>query len=121
MTASVDSNAKSRKATKGARRRVAAGKAATFDRSKYATLLSRALPMVITTKAEYDQKITEKTSMDEAFSCLSTRHSSLGEGRLPVGTARPPQTEIQAPRENQKQYGRSSQPKRGRVSRPVEK
>jgi hypothetical protein len=51
MTASVKSNAKSRKATKGARRRMAAGKATTFDRSKYATLLSRALPMVITTEA----------------------------------------------------------------------
>jgi HTH-type transcriptional regulator / antitoxin HigA len=59
MTASVKSNAKSRKSTKGARRRTSAGKAAPFNRRKYATLLSRALPVVIATKTEYAQTITE--------------------------------------------------------------
>jgi HTH-type transcriptional regulator/antitoxin HigA len=59
MTATVKSSAKSRKATNGARRRTSAGKAAPFDRRKYATLLSRALPVVIATEAEYDQTIAE--------------------------------------------------------------
>ena len=59
MTVSVKSNTKSRKADKGARRRTTASKAAIFDRRKYATLLSRALPVVITTETEYDQTMTE--------------------------------------------------------------
>jgi HTH-type transcriptional regulator/antitoxin HigA len=59
MTASVKSNAKSRKAAKNSRRPVKSGKAATFDRGKYGSLLSRALPVVITTEAEYDQTLTE--------------------------------------------------------------
>jgi hypothetical protein len=59
MTATVKSSAKSRKTAGGARRRTSAGKAAPFDRRKYATLLSRALPVVITTEAEYDQTIAE--------------------------------------------------------------
>ena len=59
MTASVKSSAKSRKAATGARRSTGAGKAAPFNRRKYATLLSRALPVVIATEAEYDQTIAE--------------------------------------------------------------
>jgi hypothetical protein len=59
MTATVKSSAKSRKTTNGARRRTSASKAAPFDRRKYATLLSRALPVVIATEAEYDQTIAE--------------------------------------------------------------
>jgi antitoxin component HigA of HigAB toxin-antitoxin module len=55
----VKSSAKSRKAANGARRRTNAGKAAPFDRRKYATLLSRALPVVIATEVEYDQTIAE--------------------------------------------------------------
>jgi HTH-type transcriptional regulator/antitoxin HigA len=59
MTATVKSSAKSRKTAGGSRRRTSAGKAAPFDRRKYATLLSRALPVVITTETEYDQTISE--------------------------------------------------------------
>jgi HTH-type transcriptional regulator/antitoxin HigA len=59
MTASVKSNTKSRKSANGARRRTSAGKAAPFNRRKYATLLSRALPVVIATETEYAQTITE--------------------------------------------------------------
>ena len=59
MTATVKSSAKSRKAANGARRRTSAGKATPFDRRKYANLLSRALPVVIATEAEYDQTIAE--------------------------------------------------------------
>ena len=63
MTASVKSNAKAKNGAKGTPRRVAVKKAkkkaALFDRRKYAALLSRALPMVITTEAEYDQTISE--------------------------------------------------------------
>jgi HTH-type transcriptional regulator/antitoxin HigA len=59
MTATVKSSAKSRKAANGARRRTSAGKMTPFDRRKYAALLSRALPVVIATEAEYDQTIAE--------------------------------------------------------------
>lgn len=59
MTASVKSSAKSRKIANGARRRRSADKATPFDRRKYATLLSRALPVVIATEAEYDQTTAE--------------------------------------------------------------
>jgi hypothetical protein len=115
MTASIKSNAKSRKATKGARRRVAAGKATTFDRSKYATLLSRALPMVITTKAEYDQTITEKPSKDEAFFWAEQLDIHLlakvgYQWMLQGAPDRNPGPE----RESEAVYGRSSQPTRGR-------
>jgi pimeloyl-ACP methyl ester carboxylesterase len=51
MTASVKSNAKSRKSANGARRRTSGGKAAPFNRRKYATLLSRAFPVIIATEA----------------------------------------------------------------------
>jgi hypothetical protein len=48
---------------KGSPRRAAMtkarGKAALFNRRKYAALLSHALPMVITIEAEYDQTISE--------------------------------------------------------------
>jgi len=59
MTASGKSSAKSEKTGAGARRYTGAEKAAPFDRRKYATPLSRALPVVIATEAEYDQAIAE--------------------------------------------------------------
>jgi len=59
MTASVKSSAKSKKTGAGARRHTTAENAAPFDRRKYAALLSRALPVVIATEAEYDQTISE--------------------------------------------------------------
>lgn len=55
MTALVKSKAKA----KSTPRRRTSGKAAIFDRRKYAALLSRSLPMVITSEAEYDQTLTE--------------------------------------------------------------
>ena len=59
MTVSVKSKAKEKPRAKGSPRRARPGRAASFDRRKYAALLSRALPMVITTEAEYDQTISE--------------------------------------------------------------
>jgi len=59
MTASVKSNAKTKTGAKGAQRRTSKGKAAIFDRRKYAVLLSRAVPVIIASEAEYDQTITE--------------------------------------------------------------
>jgi HTH-type transcriptional regulator/antitoxin HigA len=63
MTASPKPHAKSKASAKGSRRRAskrtAAGNGARFDRVKYAALLADALPLVITTEAEYDQTISE--------------------------------------------------------------
>ena len=59
MTVSVKSKAKATSGAKGTPRRATPGKAALFNRRKYAALLSRALPVVITTEAEYDQTLAE--------------------------------------------------------------
>lgn len=63
MTASPKPHAKSKASAKGSRRRsskrTAAGNGARFDRVKYAALLADALPLVISTEAEYDQTISE--------------------------------------------------------------
>lgn len=55
MTALIKSKAKPKKTVS----RKTSGKAAIFDQRKYAALLSRSLPMVITTEAEYDQTLAE--------------------------------------------------------------
>lgn len=57
MTVLVKSKAK----TKNTPRRTTSGKAKAllFDRRKYAALLSRSLPVVITSETEYDQTLTE--------------------------------------------------------------
>lgn len=59
MTALVKSKAKAKDGAKGSPRRKTNGKAAVFNRRKYAALLSRAVPVVITTEAEYDQTLSE--------------------------------------------------------------
>jgi HTH-type transcriptional regulator / antitoxin HigA len=59
MTASVKANTKARKTANGARRRTSVVKTAPFSRRRYATLLSRALPIVITTEAEYNRTMSE--------------------------------------------------------------
>ena len=59
MTVAVKSNGKAKTGAKGPTRRAATGKAASFSRRKYAALLSRALPVVIASEAEYEQTLTE--------------------------------------------------------------
>lgn len=59
MTVPVKSKAKETSKANGSPRRARLGRATSFDRRKYAALLSRALPMVITTEAEYDQTLSE--------------------------------------------------------------
>jgi HTH-type transcriptional regulator / antitoxin HigA len=59
MTALVKAKAKTKNGAKSSPHRASSGKTALFNRRKYATLLSRALPMVITTEAEYDQTLAE--------------------------------------------------------------
>src|SRR6266446_20676 len=63
MTASPKQHAKSKPRLKGSpsreSKRKTRGKATVFDRGKYAALLVAALPMVITTEAEYDETIAE--------------------------------------------------------------
>lgn len=62
MTASPKSHAKSKPRSKGSPSRASKRKtrrtSAVFDRVKYAELLARALPMVITTETEYDQTMS---------------------------------------------------------------
>lgn len=55
MTALVKSKTKA----KSTPRRATSSQSAIFDRRKYAALLSRSVPMVITTEAEYDQTMAE--------------------------------------------------------------
>src|SRR6185437_15795390 len=63
MTASPKPHAKSRRRSKDSpgreSRKKNRARVAAFDRLKYAALLSAALPMVITSEAEYDQTISE--------------------------------------------------------------
>ncbi len=59
MTAIVKSNAKAKAGSKRPARRASNDKTVLFNRRKYASLLSRALPVVITTETEYDQTISE--------------------------------------------------------------
>jgi HTH-type transcriptional regulator/antitoxin HigA len=99
MTASVKSKAKSRKTANGARRRTSASKAAPFNRRKYATLLSRALPVVIATETEYDQTIAEINLLlrkgeanlspeeDRLLDLLSTLAENWEEAHYPIPVA----------------------------------
>ncbi|MGH9840575.1 MAG: hypothetical protein ACREEM_17495 [Blastocatellia bacterium] len=63
MTAVIKAKAKSKNGAKGSPIRPSVKSsekiAALFNRRKYAALLSRALPVVITTEAEYTQTISE--------------------------------------------------------------
>lgn len=59
MTVTVKSTSKAKTHTPNTTRRAANGKAASFNRRKYAALLSRALPLVIASEAEYDQTLAE--------------------------------------------------------------
>ena len=99
MTASVKSRTKSRKTGNGARRRTSASKAASFNRRKYATLLSRALPVVIATETEYDQTIAEINLLlrkgeanlspeeDRLLDLLSTLAENWEEAHYPIPEA----------------------------------
>ena len=59
MTVTVKSNRKAKPSASSTTRRATNGKAASFNRRKYAALLSRALPLVIASEAEYDQNLAE--------------------------------------------------------------
>jgi HTH-type transcriptional regulator/antitoxin HigA len=71
-------------------------KAAIFDRRKYAALLSRALPVVITSEAEYDQTLAEihrllrkgeaalSPEEDRLLDLLSTLAESWEEAHHPI-------------------------------------
>src|SRR5262245_30419660 len=99
MSASVKSNSKSRKAANSTRRRTIAVKTVPFNRRRYATLLSRALPMVITSEAEYDQTITEINRLlrkseadlspeeDRLLELLSTLAENWEEAHYPIPEA----------------------------------
>ncbi len=99
MTVLVKSRAKSKTGAKGSARPAPRGKAAIFDRRKYAALLSRALPVVITTEAEYDQTISEIKRLlrkgeaglspeeDRLLDLLSTLAENWEEARHPIPEA----------------------------------
>jgi len=99
MTVSVKSRAKSKTRAKGSTRRAPRGKAAIFDHRKYAALLSHALPVVITTEAEYDQTISEIKRLlrkgeaglspeeDRLLDLLSTLAENWEEARHPIPQA----------------------------------
>ena len=99
MTVSVKSRAKAKIGAKGSSRRAPRGKAAIFDRRKYAFLLSRALPVVITTESEYDQTISEIKRLlrkgeaglspeeDRLLDLLSTLAENWEETRHPIPEA----------------------------------
>ncbi len=59
MTALVKSKAHATSRAKGSPRHALSRNTPSFDRRKYAALLSRALPMVINSEAEYDQTLAE--------------------------------------------------------------
>lgn len=59
MTVAVKADGKTKNGAKGTSSRAAKSKAVVFSRRKYAALLSRALPMVITNEAEYEQTLAE--------------------------------------------------------------
>ena len=59
MTVAVKPKGKAKNGAQGASSRVAKSKPIIFNRRKYAALLSRALPMVITSEAEYEQTLAE--------------------------------------------------------------
>ncbi len=99
MTVSVKSRAKSKTGAKGSARRTPRRKAAIFDRRKYAALLSHALPVVITTEAEYDQTLSEIKRLlrkgeaglspeeDRLLDLLSTLAENWEEARHPIPEA----------------------------------
>jgi HTH-type transcriptional regulator/antitoxin HigA len=70
--------AKSKNGERGQSHRASKSKAASFDRRKYAALLSRTLPMVIASEAEYDQTIAEiKRLLRKGESSLSPEEDRL--------------------------------------------
>ena len=74
MTALIKSKAKPKKTVS----RKSPSKASVFDRRKYAALLSRSLPMAITSEAEYDQTLTEiKRLLRKGESSLSPEEDRL--------------------------------------------
>jgi HTH-type transcriptional regulator/antitoxin HigA len=103
MTAAVKSKAKAKSGAKGSASSAAVKKvgkkAALFDRRKYAALLSRALPVVITTEAEYDQTISEihrllrkgeanlSPEEDRLLDLLSTLAENWEDARHPIPEA----------------------------------